>query len=112
MQLDRHLGGPEARIPFCGAPASFPLGPATLARTTGCPIIPVFSIYSDRRRRQVTVYYGEPIEVPRTADRDHDLAIATEQLVATYQRFVRRFPDQWFNFYDFWAPPGRAARRA
>src|SRR5262249_35267363 len=73
MQLDRHLGGPQALFPFCGAPVASPLGPATLARTTRCPIVPVFSVYADRRRRQVTVYYGEPIWVSRTANRENDL---------------------------------------
>jgi KDO2-lipid IV(A) lauroyltransferase len=112
MQLDRHLGGPQAMLPFCGRLAAFPLAPATLARSSGCPIVPVFSVYADRGRRQVAVHYGEPIEVERTSDRERDLRVATERVVAVYQRFVRRYPDQWFNFYDFWAPRRQAARRA
>jgi KDO2-lipid IV(A) lauroyltransferase len=102
MQLDRHLGGPQVEVPFCGASAPFPLGPATLARTSGCPLVPVFSLYTDRRRRQVTVFYDEPIEVPHTCDRQADLQIATVHLASVYERYVRRYPDQWFNFYDFW----------
>jgi KDO2-lipid IV(A) lauroyltransferase len=112
MQLDRHLGGAYVTLPFCGRDAPFSLTPATLARTSGCPIVPVFSVYADRGRRHVTVHYGEPIEVPRSADRERDLRLATERVVAVYQRFVRRYPDQWFNFYDFWAARQETARPA
>jgi KDO2-lipid IV(A) lauroyltransferase len=110
MQVDRHLGGPSLQLPFFGRAAPFPLGPATLARLTGCPIIPVFSHYAAPRRRGVIVEYGTPIEVERTADRDADVRRATLEVVDAYEQFVRRHPDQWFNFYDFWDPP--AARPA
>ncbi len=108
MQLDRRVGGAEAVLPFFGAPARFPLGAATLARSTGCPIVPLFSLYADRRRRTVRVMYEAPIEVERTRDRAADLARATARLVEVYERYVRAYPDQWFNFYDFWDPPGTA----
>jgi KDO2-lipid IV(A) lauroyltransferase len=110
MQLDRRVGGPEAEVPFFGAAARFPLGAATLARSTGCPIIPLFSLYADERRRTVRVCYEAPIEVERTRDRAADLASATARLVAVYERYVRAHPDQWFNFYDFWGEAGTARR--
>jgi len=37
-QMDRVAGSPHVRVPFCGEPAPFPLGPATLARATGTPL--------------------------------------------------------------------------
>jgi KDO2-lipid IV(A) lauroyltransferase len=53
--------------------------------------------------RQITVYYEEPIEVPHTRDRAADLTRATAAAAAVYERYVRRWPEQWFNFFDFWA---------
>jgi len=100
MQLDRTPGGPHLDVPVFGAPAPFPLGAATLARTSGCPLIPVFAVYTGVR--QITVHYEEPIEVPHTRDRAGDLGRATAAAVAVYQRYVRRWPEQWFNFFDFW----------
>jgi KDO2-lipid IV(A) lauroyltransferase len=108
MQVDRHLGGPSLALPFFGRPAPFPLGPATLARITGCPIIPVFSHYAERLRRGVVVEYGEPVEVERTSDREADVRRATLRVVSAYERYVHCHPDQWFNFYDFWDPPAAA----
>jgi KDO2-lipid IV(A) lauroyltransferase len=104
MQMDRFTGGPHAMVPFCGRPAPFPLGPATLARATGVPIIPTF-IVTDETRSRCTFFVEEPIEVERTHDRDADMRRATERAVAVYERYVRAYPEQWFNFFDFWNPP-------
>jgi lauroyl/myristoyl acyltransferase len=101
MQLDRHLGGPHVKVPFFGREARFPLGPATLARATRVPLIPVF-VLSERDRRFCKFYYEKPIEVAHTRDRAADYLDATRRLVEVYQRYVQRFPEQWFNFYDFW----------
>jgi KDO2-lipid IV(A) lauroyltransferase len=101
MQLDRHLGGAHARFPFCGRPAPFPLGPATLARATGCPLVPVF-VVSERDRGRCRVIVEPPIEVQRTRDREADAREAMARVVEVYESFVRRYPEQWFNFYDFW----------
>jgi KDO2-lipid IV(A) lauroyltransferase len=100
MQLDRNPGGPHLTLPVFGAPAPFPLGPASLARLSGCPLVPVFAVYTGVR--QITVHYEEPIEVPHTRDRAADVHRATAAAVAVYERYVRRWPEQWFNFFDFW----------
>ena len=102
MQLDRHPGGAHVVVDFFGRPARFPLGPAVLARTSGCPIIPLFASYPAGDRRRVEVRYEAPIEVPRTRDKKQDYQRAMEQVVAIYERYVEANPDQWFNFYDFW----------
>jgi len=100
MQLDRSVGGAEVRLPVFGVPAPFPVGPAMLARVSGCPLIPVFAVYTGAR--QITVHYERPIEVPRTRDRNADVAQALGEAVAVYQQYVRRYAEQWFNFFDFW----------
>ena len=110
MQLDRALAGPKVEIPFCGRPAWFPTGAAMLARISGAPMLPIFATYTDSSRRRVTVHYEAPIDVTHTSDRERDLAEGTRRAVDVYERFVRRYPDQWFNFYDFWAGPGESPR--
>jgi lauroyl/myristoyl acyltransferase len=104
MQLDRHMGGAFDQFDFFGRAAPFPLGPATLARATGCPLLPVFvTICPDRRRCEVHI--EAPIELPHTRDRREDARRGTEQVVKIYEQYVREHPDQWFNFHDFWNPP-------
>ena len=104
MQMDRHLGGAHLMLPFCGREAPFPIGPATLARATRSPIVPVFVIIKPDRRK-CTVMVEAPIEVAHTRDRDGDTRDAMARLVAVYERYVRTYPEQWFNFYDFWKGP-------
>lgn len=104
MQMDRHTGGAHVMVEFFGRPAPFPTGPAMLARATRTPLIPVF-VLADGDRRRCRFRVEDPIEVPSTRDRDTDLAVATRRLVAIYERYVRTYPEQWFNFFDFWAPP-------
>ena len=103
MQLDRHLGSSYVRIPFFGAPAAFPLGPAMLGRVTRAPLVPVFMVREGARGLRVML--EEPIYVEHTRDRDSDLLEATTRAVNIYESYVRRYPYQWFNFHDFWATP-------
>lgn len=108
MQLDRRLGGHAMPVPFCGQIAWFPTGPATLARATGAPLVPSFFVVEPAppgQRRRLSHYLDAAIVVPKTADRSADIAAATHQLVAAYERMVKRFPTQWYQFFDFFAPP-------
>jgi KDO2-lipid IV(A) lauroyltransferase len=104
MQLDRHLGGPRLAVPFFGRPAAFPLGPATLARITRAPLVPVFMVREGPRGFHARV--EDPIYVAHSRDREADIREATARVVAIYESYVRRYPLQWFNFHDFWADAG------
>ncbi len=109
MQMDRYMGGAHLMLDFFGKPAPFPTGPALLARATRTPLIPVFVI-ADGDRRGCRFLVEEPIAVAHTRDRDDDVAQATRQLVRIYEGYVRQYPEQWFNFFDFWAPPSSEPR--
>jgi KDO2-lipid IV(A) lauroyltransferase len=104
MQVDRVMGAAHMHFDFFGKPAPFPIGSATLGRATGAPLVPVFVI-AGKDRKRCTVLVEKPIEVAHTRDRDTDVREAMQKLVAVYERYVRAYPEQWFNFYDFWNPP-------
>jgi lauroyl/myristoyl acyltransferase len=107
MQLDRVVGGAHARLPFFGAEASFPLGPALMARSMRAPLLLVFMVREGSKGFRVKV--EEVLRVPHTRDRVADATLATARMVATYADYVRRYPYQWFQFHDVWAPPPEAA---
>jgi len=73
MQFDRQVGAGHLTMPFFGRPASFPIGAVMLARLSGCPIVPIFTVYPDGDRARVEVHYEDPIEVAHTRDRDRDV---------------------------------------
>lgn len=108
MQFNRQVGAGSLPLPFFGRTAMFPTGAVVLARLSGRPIVPVFSVYPDGDLTRVEVHYEEPIWVAHTKDRERDVGEALQRMVAVYERWVRRYPLQWFNFYDFWAPVGAA----
>ena len=101
LQGDRDFNERGVRMPFLGAEASFPPGPFHLARMTGAKIWPVFIAYTPDYRFQIEL--GEPIAVERTEDRQGDVRRALERWVAVLEVAVRRWPTQWYTFYDFWA---------
>jgi KDO2-lipid IV(A) lauroyltransferase len=112
MQMDRVMGGAYQMFDFFGHPAPFPIGSATLGRATGAPLVPVFVI-AGRSRKRCHIIVEKPIEVAHTRDRQSDIREAMSRVVEVYERYVRAYPEQWFNFYDFWNPtlPAREVAR-
>lgn len=105
FQMDRPTTDGGLRVPFVDGEASFAAGPAHLARTCEVPVVPVF-FPLDGNRLQILV--ESPLWAERTADREQDLLELTTRLADVYARVVRRHPEQWFNFFDFWsASPAR-----
>jgi KDO2-lipid IV(A) lauroyltransferase len=113
MQIDRNIGGQVIELPFFGKRVAFPAGPAMLARLTGASIVPNFFMLEEDDSSRRVVHYIEPqIEVAHTRERERDVYEATAAVVAVYERFVRRYPTQWYHFYDFFAPPPNPTQEA
>jgi KDO2-lipid IV(A) lauroyltransferase len=90
-------GGVE--IPFFGAPTRVPAGPARLALSTGAALgVAAFPRVS-RDRPEVAVF-AEFRDSPCHSDNSvHEL---TRWLMSAHERFIRRFPDQWYMFRNMW----------
>ena len=97
--------------PFLGEPAPFPAGPFLLAALLKCPVYLTFGLSHGARRYDL---YCEPfadrIVLPRGRRQE-----ALEEVVARYaarlEHYARKAPDNWFNFYDFWADPVTRPKR-
>ncbi len=100
LQGDRDFRDSGVELSFFGANASFPTGPFHLARMTGAVLLPTFIAYAPDLRFEVV--HGATITVARTADRDGDVRAAMEKWVVTLEGAIRRWPTQWYTFYDFW----------
>lgn len=112
--LADRVAGPRTVIaPFFGRPAHFPAGPFLLAAVLGCPVYLAFGLYFAPDRYQL---HCEPLAdairippraPPHPARRDQDAALTG--VVASYaarlEHYCRLAPDNWFNFFDFFAPP-------
>lgn len=100
FQMDRPAAG-GIQVPCADQLATFAVGPALLARTCEVPVLPVFFPVEGRT---VRIILETPLWIGRTADRARDMRELTEALARVYERMIRRYPDQWFNFYEFWTP--------
>jgi KDO2-lipid IV(A) lauroyltransferase len=87
-------------VSFLGHPTYFPAGPARLARISRAPI--VFGVAVRRPGNRFIAYASPPIFSDRTKDAEQDIRDMTQELVGIFERFVRRYPDQWYVFRDMW----------
>ena len=63
-------------------------------------MLPVFALRA--RRRGVRIVFRPPIDVPRTANRASDLAVAMRRVAGEIEAGIRRAPHQWFVFRELW----------
>ncbi len=97
--------GHPVQTTFLGRPAHFPLSPFLLAVTLRCPLI--FSICGrgpDGAYEAIAESLWSGEIVPRR-EREKRARELLEAYVRLLEYHCVRTPYQWFNFYDFWAPP-------
>jgi KDO2-lipid IV(A) lauroyltransferase len=85
--------------PFFGQNAMSNPFPALIARVVGLPL------YAARVKREPGVRFAlriESVEVPQTNDRDADVRVATANLQAWFEEFVREAPEQWMWAHRRW----------
>ncbi|HKC42283.1 MAG TPA: lysophospholipid acyltransferase family protein [Burkholderiales bacterium] len=105
VQADRpRAGGKTVDATLFGRPFTMPVGPAVLARTAGVRMLPVFAIREGRRFFRIVC--RPPIDVPRTADRAADIAVALRRVAVELENGIRRVPHQWFVFRELWPSGG------
>jgi predicted LPLAT superfamily acyltransferase len=104
IPCDRNLGSPKCvTCHFLNGEADFPTGPFSLAETLGVEVLSIF--VTKERGKKYTVHV-----TPLSADVPPGQASNKEERVAAYvrsfasevERIVRRYPEQWFNYYEFW----------
>jgi len=87
---DRVYGGERTQsLPFLGRPARFSLSPLRLAKITGAPVLMVFGLFHGGRRYEIAFESMAELTLPC--------------YVENLERQARRFPYNWFNFYDYWS---------
>jgi lauroyl/myristoyl acyltransferase len=100
IQGDRDLDKSGIKVEFFGRPAYFPKGPALLSMKTGVPLVPAFTIMGDDGRYHPV---AEPeLSMVSTGDAEADVLANVSKIAETIEKYVRRHPEQWFNFYYFW----------
>lgn len=93
----------EVAVPFFGMPIRVPLSPYLSAVLAGVPLILCFAPRIGRKIYEIEmfeIYDGAP--VPR-AERDAKCRALAEAYAAKLEEMCRRYPYNWFNFFDIWS---------
>ncbi|HYW77464.1 MAG TPA: hypothetical protein VFA48_12750 [Gammaproteobacteria bacterium] len=90
-------------LPFLGKPARFATGVMQAALVLGCPVLFYAGIYRGGNRYDLYLEQLSAGKRVARADRTEAVNQLTREYVACLERYARDAPDNWFNFYDYWA---------
>lgn len=102
--IDQHMHGPEAvPMDFFNRPAATTTALASIARRTGAPVIPVFTVPLPGGRYRVI--YEHAVDPP--ADESPEgLRAFTQRCTDVLEMYVRRYPTQWLWMHRRWRDQG------
>lgn len=101
IPADRLFGSAKAvEVTLLGGRARLPMGPFATAVSRGVPVLAVNVMKTGARRYKAYV-------TPLSYDRSLRPKEQINQLAAAYamelDRQLTRYPDQWYNYFEFWA---------
>ena len=102
MPCDRNLGSAKSvECDFLNGKADFPIGAFALAATFEVEVLAIFIIKENRNKYTAHI---KPIEIDNKENDTKREKI--ERYVRSYvkevETIVRAYPEQWFNYYEFW----------
>jgi predicted LPLAT superfamily acyltransferase len=106
MPADRLFGSSKsAQCTFFGTPAKFPLGPFATAVQREVPVLAVFVMKSARKSYRILVreIYRPSSEEFASLPRRKQMEQAAQRFATELEAVVKSYPEQWFNYYNFWA---------
>jgi predicted LPLAT superfamily acyltransferase len=101
LHADRFLEGNKIkRIRLLGDDAPFPVGPFLLAASFKVPVSIVFAFKESNTHYH---FFGSDILARQDDElKDQFITRLTTTFVNELEQKVRMYPEQWFNYYNFW----------
>lgn len=90
-------------VDFMGQKAAFPSGPFYLAARFGVPV--TFAFAMKESKTHYHFFASEPEYVQKfkePKEQDQELKRFVEKYAKEFERILRMYPLQWFNYYQFW----------
>jgi len=98
-------GAKAVKVDFLGEEAWLPAGPYVLAATLKAPVYFVAGLYRGKQHYELfCIPFADKVELPR-GNRMEAIQAYAQQYADILAGFCKEAPDNWFNFYDFWAEP-------
>ena len=100
MPADRIFGSQKnAECQFFGEKARFPLGAFATAVQKEIPVLAVFVMKEGMKKYHAFV---REIKCDRSANKREQMNQLAQNFACQLEEIVRRYPTQWFNYFDFW----------
>ena len=105
MHGDRFVEGNDVfSVSFLGKKAKFPTGPYHLAARYQVPVLFVYAVKESKYHYHF--HADPPLYIPYPGDIEKRKKLVRDY-VSKYVHFVEKvlkdYPNQWFNYYDFWS---------
>lgn len=92
---DKDFFGNGIEVSFFDQQVRFPIGPVTIAMTSGASLIPAFVLKQPDGK-----YFGileEPIPLTKEGPRQKALEQNLQRVADVFETYIRKYPDQWYN---------------
>lgn len=100
MHADRFIEGNKTLTArFLGEEARFPMGPFLLASKFKVPVSFVFAVKESKLHYH---FFASQIIDYTGIAKDAVMQQMLNDFVAEMENKVKQYPEQWFNYYDFW----------
>ncbi len=98
--IDRPLREGGVRVRFFGEEVEVPSGPARLALRTGAAVGAV--AFPRRGPGRIDVLSNFDLGFEASGDPDRDVQALTQAILRAHEAYIRRYPEQWYMFREFW----------
>lgn len=100
---DRDGTSRTIEVDFFGKKTKFPVGVAYFALASGAPVVPVFVVLRKNGRYQGIIEKPILFNHYQASNRDEAIKMGIQDIARIFERYIREYPDQWYNFYPFWS---------
>jgi predicted LPLAT superfamily acyltransferase len=97
---DRSEQAASLQSDFMGRPTAFPVGPHALAARAGAVVLMGFGLYEGGTNYRVEIIDFGPPAAP--GSRGAALQPVVDRYSSLLERYARRYPMNWFNFFPYW----------
>ena len=100
MPADRIFGSQKSvECQFLGQTARFPLGAFAMAVQKDVDVISVFAMKEGLRKYRI---YLRELQYDKSLSKREQMSQLAQRYAEQLEAIVRRYPTQWFNYFDFW----------
>lgn len=103
MPGDRLFGSSKSvSCDFFGQKAKFPKGPFATIVQRNVPAIAIFVMKTGYKSYEIVIATLTD-DLPVDIDREKKIETVSQRFADVIESTIRKYPTQWFNYYDFWS---------